>query len=211
MMKNDNLLEVTCAICGSSSLQYSQVLSGFNEMLKYFLESTSLDKDTLKLLVQECPFCRYCAPDLATVMPGVNEIICTESYRLIADNIGIPALIRRYMLYSYCAEMLKEDETALFGYLVSSWICDDLKDMKSGRRCRLKAIEWMLKCKEKGVLTWKEPGVFEFVLGELYRRTADFEKGSMMVKTGLNKVVKHELRSGLELTGSRIDRWDTLP
>jgi hypothetical protein len=69
----------------------------------------------------------------------------------------------------------------------------------------------MLKCKEKGVLTWKEPGVFEFVLGELYRRTADFEKGSMMVKTGLNKVVKHELRSGLELTGSRIDRWDTLP
>ena len=210
-MKNHHPMEVTCAVCGSSSLQDVLLVSNSNTGINPGVYSVPLARNTLMYQIQECPSCRYCAPDLTCADVAVKDIVSSGNYLQIANDNEISALIRRYLQYSYCAEMLEDNKTAFFGYLTASWICDDTNEMRLGRQCRDKAIEYMIKCKKRGDLIWNHPGFFELMLADLYRRTAEFEKGSKMIQFGLSKVVEPILKSSLEFTKSRIDRWDTLP
>ncbi len=210
-MNNHHPKEVTCAVCGSSSLQDILLVSNSNSSFNSIFYSVPLARNTLMYQIQECPTCRYCAPDITLADVKIKDIVNTGNYLQIANNGEISALIRRYLQYSYCAEVLEDNKTAFFGYLTASWICDDTNEMRLGKKCREKAIEFMIKCKNNGDYIWNHPGFFELMLADLYRRTAQFEKGSKMIEVGLSKVVEPILKSSLEFTSSRINRWDTLP
>ncbi|MDX8551802.1 hypothetical protein KHC33_04990 [Methanospirillum sp. J.3.6.1-F.2.7.3] len=210
-MKHSHQMTVSCAVCKAISMQDVLIINDHKDYFDTVMGFLPLARNKLLYQIHECPVCRYCAPNLTRAGNDAKNIVNSEYYLQIAHNERIPALIRRYLQYSYCVEMQNEDKNAFFGYLTTSWVCDDIKEGVLGKHCRKKAIDYLKKCKENGDQIWKDPGFYELMLADLHRRVAEFEEAEITIQSGLVKVLDPILKASLEFTALRIHRWDTLP
>ena len=203
-------VHITCAICGTESVQ--NVLASTNQMgyADLDLRPPPMARYTLEYQIQECPSCRYCAPDLTKAHENGALIIQSDEYIECISDTSAPDLVRRFLSYAHYMKLHKNFQEAFFANLKASWVCDDKGIAKTGSQCRRKAIEYLLLCKMQGDLIWEEPGLYELVLANLYRRTATFHEGMEIVLAGALKATDPVIKSALEFTGSLIDRWDTL-
>lgn len=209
-MTSYNCQSVSCGLCGVISDQIILVSTNAMGYPDLDLRPPPMKRFTLQCQIQECPSCGYCAPDISQGGDHLISLIHSDTYLDYLSHHEWPDLVRRYLASAYLHGAMKQYQQAFFLTQKASWVCDDMEQGILGSQCRRQAIEWMIAGKEAGDQFWDESGLYELVLGTLYRRTADFVTAMEVVGKGLLIATDPVIISALLFTRACIDRWDTL-
>ncbi|HON06538.1 MAG TPA: hypothetical protein PLW02_00390 [Verrucomicrobiota bacterium] len=163
-------------------------------------------RSTIKMWVQSCPYCGYCAPDISESIDKASEIIHSSDYKAQLKNQKFPELANKFLCYGMIEENAGNYAKAGKAYVHAAWVCDDnsaisdtryrirygcdenshLEDKNvipeksspdpNARECRMKAVAMFKKAKEYTQSFAAEP-LGEFILMiDLLRRSGEFEQ-----------------------------------
>lgn len=190
--------QITCANCKKSSGH--QILGSTNAFGSSDLDlrPPEMQRSTMGSWLQECPHCRYIAPDLGEAA-GDLDVVTTPEYRAVLDDERFPELARRFLAY---ALLLKADPvSAGYARLRAAWVCDDAGRAERAAECRGAAADGMAAGRpfpdtERGVTAGA-------VLVDVLRRGGRFEESAAecdslleyeSAKDVLQKVLEYQAR-----------------
>ena len=139
---------VTCAVCGRKS-EVSIICStnafGSPDL---DLRPPEMQRSTMGLWVQECPYCHYAASDLQEPYEGAADRLTAADYLDCSKLEQLPESARKFYRYHLLRLEQADWEGAFSGALWTAWCCDDAGDDKNAARLRceaLSALEYTLK------------------------------------------------------------------
>jgi hypothetical protein len=156
--------------------------------------------------LQECPHCRYVAPDLSEAAGDMVRVLSPEYVAALNDS-RLPELARRFAAYS---QLILGTDQAGSGYamLRAAWVCDDHRQKRPAIECRNIAADRMATQRpfpdtEQGVTSGA-------VLVDVLRRAERFEEAAAECDSLLGfEATKELLRSVLEYQARLIAARDT--
>ena len=205
------LISVSCAVCSTTSSQPAGTeISGPKEY-DLDLRPRTLTRDPVSEIIQCCPSCGYCARDISTeITPEVREFVTGPEYRSRLTDPALPSSACRYLCSGLIAEYGMHLPGAVRSVLHAAWICDDLQDHKGSVRCRMQAAELIIRAGSQGIKIWRDQGLDELVLSDLFRRAAAFEEATAVISHTINQGISPEIEEALLFENARISHWDTL-
>ncbi len=202
--------EVTCGLCGKVSehlIMRSAFVSGAPDLdTRPAVFGGHTDK-----LIQRCPSCGYCAPDVWKVRPGFAYTLRTMqsgSYQEQLHSRDFPEAANSFLCASLISENLGEYAGAGFECIRAAWICDDAHCDTAARECREKAVDLLRRAKEKRQRFARQRGGQEALLADLLRRSGEFDLARSFCKAGLKRKPEKTLSDVLRFEMVLIDRAD---
>jgi len=186
--------QVTCSNCGkSNTLKVLGSYSTFPSELDYRPYYTA--PDALKVLVQYCRSCGYCAPSIETLIENVSDIINRIEYKKQLSNKKLPKVCNHYLCYAIIMDGNGNYLEAGYSKLRAAWICDDDKNEAGTIECRIRAIESFNTAISKGQVMGDDFYTY-ITLIDLYRRIGNFSKAeeSCQVVLKINPQDKDQLK-----------------
>jgi hypothetical protein len=206
-----DLESVRCAACGQESQQFQ--LASTNSFGAPDLDTRppEMMRSTIRAWVQECPHCRYAAPDISSEAPdGTADLVRSK---------GFQAIECRFQRHSRLLEQMGHYSDAGWVSLHAAWNADDDNDVETGRQCRARAVGLWKKGKQHG-LNFMESMEQEFALVvDVLRRRGDFAEAKETCLAAFNDetlapAIEDILRFQLTLISREDDschRMDELP
>jgi hypothetical protein len=129
--------DVRCRNCGKSSEQTILTSTNAFGSPDLDLRPPEMQRSTMRIWLQLCPHCGFCAPDLAKT-EGDRSVIDSAEYRAVLANQRFPELARRFLAR---ALVLKDADPAGAAHscLCAAWACDDAGLDALAVECRLGA------------------------------------------------------------------------
>lgn len=173
--------------------------------------------------VQECPACGYCAPDLAKLVAGADDVIRSADYQA-ARKPGTPRLVSKFQRWAMLAEAAGDTKALAEALRSCAWAADDAHDDKLAAKFRVLAAEKYesflatqvppapaLRNPEsrRGIRLggFVDPGAMEAVTADLWRRAKQWDRARLAAECGLAagaaKVVKSVLEFEIYLVGQK--------
>ena len=228
-------LNVTCAVCGTVSEQ--DHLTSTNTMGPPDLDTrpAPMQRNTLAHVIQQCPTCGFCAPDLSEAPAAAQSIVATAAYLAQLHDEAVPALARTYRCWALICEGTREYHRAGWAALTAAWVCDDAAfqdnanaqrtdttfdpetnaNMAAARACRRHAIAFFLTAREYEQTFMQQEGGEELLLTDLYRRCVEFALAAQAAERGLTKaneeVITNILRGQLAFVARHDVDAHTVP
>jgi hypothetical protein len=193
-----------CANCGRSSEH--EMLGSTNAFGSPDLDlrPPEMHRSTMGAWLQECPHCRYVAPNLSRPVGDLSVIVGSEYCGLLADQ-RFDELARRFLAYALLISA-SDLEGAGQSRLRAAWVCDDYGRPDLATDCRTSAAECFKRLKP---FEDSEPGVTQgAILVDVLRRTAQFDEAesecSELLRLGMTQgVVRQVLEYQLGLIAQR--------
>ncbi len=206
------MIPVSCAVCSTTSSQPTGTeISGPKEY-DLDLRPRTLTGDPVPDTIQCCPSCGYCARDIgAEITSEVREFVRGPAYRSRLTDPALPSSACRYLCSGLIAEYEMHLPRSVRSVLHAAWICDDLHEVVGSVRCRMVAAEQIISAGSCGIRVWRDPGLDELVLSDLFRRAGAFEKAAAVVSSAINPGVSPEIAEALLFENALITHWDTFP
>lgn len=157
---------VKCAVCGKES---DHKLNGST---KVFGES-DLDKiepSTLPYLIQRCPSCGYCSPDLSELIIRADEQLDSDEYRAQLTNEKFPELANSLLCAGLLHEYAEEYNMAGGDCLHAAGACDDKENDEAAKYCRKRALAMFEEATESGQKFMDDAGQERLLLTDIARR-----------------------------------------
>ena len=112
---------VICAVCGNDS--YHKFNGSTNTFAEIFPDK--IKSSTLPYLIQRCPKCGYCSPDLSELMNGADEQLYSDEYRTQLTNKKFPKLANSFLCAGLLREYAEEYNMAGGDCLHAALVCDN--------------------------------------------------------------------------------------
>jgi len=172
----------TCCICDTPS-EHS-VIGSTNAFGAADLDTRppEMARSTIYQSVQRCPSCGYCAADLSKGDDGVSDIVATDSYQMILNQLELPDLANTFLAMSHISQQQGQFNTAAWQAIEAAWICDDEDNMDSAKKCREEALMLIEKGRSNEQFLSEQKGASEAISIDLFRRTGRFEEAFELVQ-----------------------------
>ena len=180
-------VELTCAVCGHT-YPHTVLTSTFAD--------GSPDLDTrpppparlaLPMQVQCCPYCGYCAPNIAEAPVTAREVVARPDYQAQLADARFPYLANMFLCQSLVQEAAGEAVEAGWAAVHAAWACDDAGQayIAAAVRCRIRAVALFDRAREAGHSFAETPAVEAAILADLLRRSGHFEEAKAAIARGL--------------------------
>lgn len=129
-----------CGVCGKDSAQ-----TRFRPMPPE--QAPDLDlrpgeplRGTMARWLQQCPHCRYAAPEIARAHPGAAGAVRAAPFRALIREETHPDLARRFLAWGHVLEETGALAAAAEATLQAAWVADDAGRTDLARAWRLEAV-----------------------------------------------------------------------
>lgn len=130
-----------------------------------------MERSTIAYWIQICPNCFYSAPDISKGDSRVKEIVGTEDYKRIGQDLDFPDKVAGFLCHSHIMDRLCKYQEAAWACLHGAWYCDDDEMELAAGLCREKAVVAFQKAKDHDDTLLSEPkGSFDALMVDLLRR-----------------------------------------
>ncbi len=172
----------TCCICDTPS-EHS-VIGSTNAFGAADLDTRppEMARSTIYQSVQRCPSCGYCAADLSKGDDGVSDIVATDNYQMILNQLELPDLANTFLAMSHISQQQQQFSTAAWQVIEAAWICDDEDNIDSAKKCREEALMLIEKGHSNKQFLSEQKGASEAISIDLFRRTGRFEEAFELVQ-----------------------------
>jgi len=176
-----------CAVCGNIS-DHMEIIS------TKALGPSDLDarppepeRSSISYWIQRCPFCGYCAPDIASGDKEMANIIENEAYKEQLRHEQYPVLANSLLCWSMIQEEEAQFKVAGWTSVNAAWACDDAGNSEAAWKCRERAIHLLQKARSKGQWFAEAAGTEEAIIVDLYRRSGEFAEALKLCDERLRK------------------------
>ena len=130
-----------CSVCGETS--EFQVIGSTNAFGPNDLDMRppEMQRSTMPYWVQECPKCGYVADSIDEEFKLDRSFLTSESYATCDGRRFANKLAERFYRAYLIAKALDDKELAFHRLMSAVWSCDDAKDVKNARECRVVAAD----------------------------------------------------------------------
>ena len=165
---------VKCAVCGKSSRhEFLMSTNAFGSRDLDF-RPPEMQRSTMRLWVQECPYCGYVAGDISDQCRVDREWLASEQYvRCNGHAFRSPLARRFYKHYMLCFKSHRKEE-AFYAMLHAAWSCDDAGDDVMAKGCRKTAAALAESLLAGGEAEDKEH--MTLIRADLLRRSGQFDR-----------------------------------
>jgi hypothetical protein len=192
--------EVECCVCEQVS---SHMIIGSTNSFGYPDLDTrppEMQRSTIYHLVQRCPSCGYCAPDLSECKTDVSEIVATDKYQYIIADTQMPKVAASFLALSYIKQKQGQFADSAWRSIHASWICDDKNNYEESVKCRKQAISLISMANSHAQTIANQTGLSEIITIDLMRRAGMFEEALKLaeftktkeIEEIIIKVIKYE-------------------
>ena len=199
----------TCKLCSSESLH--AVVGSTNTSGQPDLDTRPAEmmRSTIKFLIQKCPECGYCAPDISKGESITKDIVESNSYQDQLHDTSYPELANSFLCYSLLLNSEGKYTNAAWACIRAAWVCDDDNNQESAKKSRLKAIDFFQLAKQEDQMTNPDqPGAEEVLLADLHRRSGQFTSAYEICEEGLMKNPEKLIVNILEFQKKLIKKKD---
>ncbi len=176
-----------CAVCGSVH-EFTGIGStnafGHPDL---DLRPPEMERSTIRMAIQRCAQCGYCATDIAESYENAAEMMGQEQYKQQLHSENFPECANSFLCYSMITANDGNLLSAAYACLHAAWICDD-DDFKDGAvESRKKAIALFKRVQNSGATFAEDPGTEEALLADMMRRAELFDDALAQCENGLAK------------------------
>lgn len=203
---------VKCMVCNaeSSHLGYVTIHIRRPHDLDLDMRHTGHDTLSMSLLIQECPTCGYCAPDLSLGPETAADVIRKIEYQEQLKSPEFPHLANVFLCHSLIQEREDNFAVAAMEAINAAWVCDDASHQEGARKCRLRAVKMYDEAKARlqsltSIMGRHDDAV---LVTDLLRRAGEFELAMVSCKKGLGLQPEKDIRTLLEFQQVLIERKD---
>ena len=204
-------IDQVCAVCNRPSKQFTILSSwsGSHSLIatERALDTRCIDLNQLRLLVQICPHCGYCAERICDEIDAAPEALNSKAYKKILNHEEIPQTAKAFLGLGIIASKSGKFVQAGRHALCASWVCDDKDQPHEANRARKQAIEYFLRAKKLNQAFADADGQ-ELLLVELFRRTGQMTEARELVKP-LTKADRQDARLIAHFQKFLISKNDT--
>ena len=170
-MREEN---VKCAVCGKTSRhEFLMSTNAFGSRDLDF-RPPEMQRSTMRLWVQQCPYCGYVAGDLSDKCHVDREWLASEQYVRCNGHTFLSPLARCfYQHYMICFKSHRKEE-AFYAMLHAAWSCDDAGDNVMAKGCRKTAAALAESLLAGGKVENKESLLV--IRADLLRRSGQFDR-----------------------------------
>lgn len=198
--------ETTCKNCKRPSTHHLLGSTNAFGSPDLDLRPPEMKRSTMGAWLQECPHCRYVAPDISEAAGDLTRVLSPEYVAALNDQ-SLPDFARRFVAHSIL--ILGTDKAgAGFAMLRAAWVCDDRRKPEAAAECRNRAADCMAAQRpfpdsENGITAGA-------VLVDVLRRAGRFEEAAAECDSLLEfEATKDVLRKVLEYQARLIAARDT--
>lgn len=169
------LEELECAICHKTS-EHEQVdrihLMGFKDL---DTRPPEMLRSTLRVWVDECPHCGYCAQEMGEKHERAPDVIKRREYRATRNNPDLPRLVNRFLCWAMIQVATGDLRGGAWSTIHAAWACDDDGLQEQAKSMRVKAVVAYEQALEVGQATL-QVGADQAVMVDLLRRASELER-----------------------------------
>jgi len=201
--------QLTCAVCGHTDR--FTVLASSNRFGAPDLDSRPPEmlRSTIRLWIQTCPVCGYCAPDVSQPPPpGAADLVRSSAYQALLNRPDMPRLANQFLCWASLQDV-SDPVRAGWARLHAAWACDDAGNQTAARACRLQAAEIWQRALDTGAQLLPETGADYALLTDLLRRAGQFEAAQAMCEKGLAQTPGQPVHAILKFQQILLARQDT--
>ena len=181
-----------CTVCGEKS-EHTEWRST-NAFGSHDLDTRppEMERSTIRMWVQTCPSCGYCAPTISRRIKGASEIVFSDLYQRQLNSPEFPRLVNAFLCHSLLEEHRGKYGEAGWSGIYAAWACDDAGLEIGAKKCRWRAGELLKKALERGQRFGEQRGAEEALLVDLLRRSSQFEEALKICNEGLSPLTLYD-------------------
>lgn len=173
MQTQSNL--VRCGNCGAESRFVSLLHAEEQEPPDLDTRPGEELRSSIGFWVNRCPFCGYCAGDLASIHELAGPVVDSESYQQQLQDPRFPAKANDFICHALILERTGQYADAGWTMLHAAWVCDDHGSEQAAGICRQGALRAWTVGKTRGE-AFHENHASEFlIVSDVHRRLGEFE------------------------------------
>lgn len=197
-----------CAVCRKRS-KYSLLRStnafGYKDL---DTRPPEMERSTINLWVQRCPYCGYCAPDISERTENSKKIVYSVSYIKQLNDPEFSRLANEFLCCSLIQENAEEYADAGWSNIHAAWACDDADLIIQSQNCRMKAVVLLQKAKENGQMYGQDTISEVVIMVDLLRRSCQFEKALKLCEEELKNNPEKSIKDFLRFQKKLINKSD---
>lgn len=167
-------------------------------------------RSAIYLLLQKCPHCGYCAPDIAQGDPVFRDLTGDSEYAKQRDDRRFPETANNFLCRALLEERRHQYNRAGMATLYAAWICDDDVTFSAGAViCRKKALDYFQKARFEHQSIQEEQEEEGILIVECLRRSALFDEALAVCKAEKKKTRQRHFKTLLDFQKILIKKEDT--
>ena len=140
-------------------------------------------RSIIYMIIQRCPVCNYCSPDITQGAIQTSKIIKCDSYLRQLHDKTFPDSANSFLCWAIIQKELKNFKEAGKASLNAAWICDDNYEYKNQSiDCRKKALFFFKHAKSLNQALCNTTFEESLLLIDLMRRCGMFKESSTLIK-----------------------------
>ncbi|ERP32182.1 hypothetical protein [Chitinivibrio alkaliphilus] len=177
--------EKVCAVCGTRG-NFPQMANVSIEV-PVGIDGHPGEADALSVSVNYCTHCGYATEDIATALPGTEQIVYSPAYQKLVQESTYTESVLKFIAASLLAYKQGDIALAITMLIRGVWVAESYH-VPSERisRIRRKAIDLMLICRSKGdsfeMTVWQEA----YMIVEFLRREGEFDDALEICRAALS-------------------------
>src|SRR5688572_11733916 len=124
-----------CFLCKSTSEHHQLGSTNTFGYPDLDLRPSEMQRSTMRLWVQRCPSCGYCAPDVSKGSEEHRSIVASEEYQKQQSDDSVSGMANVFLCWSLLAQTQPTSQAA-WAALHAAWCCDDAQNTIGANRCR---------------------------------------------------------------------------
>lgn len=207
-MTTEQRENLCCALCGEEN-EY-RVIGSTNSFGQPDLDTRppEMERSTLFALVQRCPDCGYCAPDISVPSAIAKTVVSGDEYRRQLNDPAFPVLANTFLCKALLGREIGNLATATWGHIHAAWACDDANQVAQASKCRRGAAELLVLAEAEGQRVCDQDGLSTAILVDLLRRAGEIERARKVLARPLTADVDDVITLILKFQAVLLDRND---
>ncbi len=141
----------------------------------------------LRSMIQRCPYCGYCAPDICK--PITNALkVGQKSYQAALQNPKFPDLANEFHCLSLLHQYNEELRQAGWASLQAAWVCDDAENSQGAQEFRTRAADFFQKTIGADKRFAANTVLQNIILTDVLRKASQFDEADVYCKIGIEEV-----------------------
>jgi hypothetical protein len=200
---------VKCGACGRKTIVSRLASSSMFGSPDLDTRPPAPARGALIFAIERCEHCDYCAGDIQSAPDGIADQLKRPDYRALLTNTAFPERARQFLCAALLSETMNRHDEAAWNAIRAAWTCDDKRDDRAARECRLRAIALMKAAKAAGQSIGQGVGAFEGILSDLQRRCGLFDDAMRTIETGLAQEPQEVIRKVLLFASKLAEAKDS--
>lgn len=191
-------IKVVCAGCGKESRQdkFEYINPEKLAMPDLDLRPSGAARNSFKALIQQCPGCGYCAPDISVKPENLNMIMSSDDYSVLANSKYFPEQSKKYLKSGFILQASGSDNQAIKSFIYSAWACDDENNYTGARISRQMALGYYMNVLHSSgrLHCFETPFRDECIITDLLRREGSLGEARNRCKKALEEIKEDKER-----------------